>query len=89
MCWNFLSVGILENLVLIVKLNGNFFQTPFSGFPHPKRMADFKPFCSQGSSQDYPAERLRQGLAVCYVADWIFIPTVLYLLQLNKSTVLV
>lgn len=28
MCWNFLSVGILENLVLIVKLNGNFFPTP-------------------------------------------------------------
>lgn len=65
MCWNFLSEGILENLVLIVKPNASFFQTPFSGFPHPKRMADFKHLCSQGSSQDYLAERLRQGLAVC------------------------
>lgn len=44
MCWNFLSVGILENLVLIVKWNGNFFQTPFFGISHPKRTADFKHF---------------------------------------------
>lgn len=77
MCWNFLSVGILENLVLIVKPNGSFFQTPFSGIPHPRRTADFKHFYSPGSSQDYPAERLSQGLAVCYAADWIFILTVL------------
>lgn len=42
MCWNFLSVRILENLVLIVKWNGNFFQTPF-GISHPMR-TDFKHF---------------------------------------------
>lgn len=76
MCWNFLSVQILENLVLIVKPNGKI-QTPFSGIPHPKWMVDFKHFCPQGSSQHYPTERLQQGLAVCYVADWIFILTVL------------
>lgn len=54
-----------------------FFQTPFPGILQPKWTADFKHFCPQGSSQDYPAERLRQGLAVCYVADGIFILTVL------------
>lgn len=91
MCWNFLSVGILENLVLIVKPNANFFQTRFSGIPHPKQTADFKRFCSQGSSQDCPAERLGQGLAVCSGADWIFILTVLELTenQLKKIAVLV
>lgn len=77
MCWNFLSIGILENLVLIVKLNGNIFQTPFSGIPHPKRVAGFKHCCSQGSSQDYLAKRLRQGLNICHVADWVFILRVL------------
>lgn len=44
MCWNFVSVRILENLVLIVKWNGNFSQTPFSGISHPMRTADFKHF---------------------------------------------
>lgn len=39
MCRNFLSVGILENLVLIVKLSGNFFQIPIFGVPHPKQIS--------------------------------------------------
>lgn len=81
MCWNFLSVRILENLLLIVKPNGSFFQPPSSGIPHPKRVADFKHFCLQGSSQDYPAERLRQELAVRCVADGVFILTVLWLIS--------
>lgn len=89
MHWNFLSVGILENLLLIVKPNGNFFRPPSSGIPHPKRVADFKHFCLQCSSQDYPAERLRQGLAVRCVADGVFILTVLWLIQLKKIMVLV
>lgn len=44
MCWSFLAVGILENLVFIVKWNGNFFQAPFFGISHSKRTADFKHF---------------------------------------------
>lgn len=48
MCWNFLSVGILENLVLIVKLNGNFFPTPLPWNSSAKADSRFQAFLSTG-----------------------------------------